>query len=277
MNKTKYIFFGTPTFAALILKRLIASGITPVAVVTNPDRPLGRKKIITPPPIKTYIMNQAVGIRDQITVVQPEDLKTITHELKDLHPEIGIVAAYGKIIPHEIIDVFPRGIVATHPSLLPHYRGATPIQSTLLNGDAETGTTVFLMDEKMDHGPIIGYKKVGIMYDDTYETLLIKLAEASADVLIEILPRFMRGDIILKAQDEAQATYTKKLIGTDGFADLQKDVPEKIGRMVRALNPEPGVWCIHNGRRMKILEADVIDGKLVLKKIQFDGEKPRAA
>lgn len=274
MNKTiRYIFFGTSEFAAIILKRLVDRGMTPAAVVTNPDRPVGRKKVVSPPAVKQYLLKSPFN---RIAIIQPERFDEVCiDEIIKIGADIGILAAYGKIIPHEVIAVFPKGIVAAHPSLLPLYRGPTPIQSALLNGDTETGTTLFLMDDIIDHGPVLAKRKAQIADNNTYETLSKKLAEASADLLIEILPRYVRGDIVPQAQDEAQATYTKKFTGADGFVNLNTDAPEKIWRMVRALNPEPGVWTMQNGRRMKILEAAVADGKLILKKIQFSGKKPQ--
>ncbi len=262
-----YIFFGTPEFASIILERLVQVGMSPIAVVTNPDRPAGRKKIITSPAVKLKVKD----LKLHADIVQSEHL--VKSDFDGWGADVGILAAYGKIIPQEVIDAFPKGIIVVHPSLLPRYRGATPIQSAILNGDAETGTTLFMMDEKIDHGKVIGNASCLISNGDTYETLAEKLANRSADLLIETLPRYMRGEIESRVQDEAQATYTKKFSAEDGFVDLKKDAPEKIWRMVRALNPEPGVWCIQQDRRMKILDAEVRNGALVLKKIQFAGEK----
>ncbi len=300
----KYIFFGTPDFAAIILEKLIAAGMIPAVVVTNPDRPAGRKKSITPPPVKQYLLKWNFN---RIEILQPENLSALRHSLLAIQPEVGILAAYGKIIPQEIMAVFPKGIIVVHPSLLPLYRGATPIQTAILNGDVKTGTTLFVMDEKIDHGSILANSTVHIAYSDTYETLMKKLAEASADLLLAVIPKYMRGELLPQAQDEARATSTKKFTSEDGFVDygvleiimgtsnaprtfdVQKSA-ETVWRMVRALNPEPGVWTIAKGgrpsfapssgategqRRMKILEADVVDGKLVLRKIQFAGEKPK--
>ena len=275
----KHIFFGTPEFAAIILEKLIKTGFIPVAVITNPDRPLGRKKIITPPPIKQLLKLNYLRDREDslVGILQPEKLEEVfIGQLKHYGAEVGILAAYGKIIPQEVIDIFPKGIIVVHPSLLPKYRGATPIQNAILAGEKETGATLILMDEKVDHGKIISNSKLLISNDDNYETLSKKLAELSADLLIKTLPDFLAGKIKLKPQDHSQATYTKKFIAEDGFVDLEKNSPEVIWRKVRALNPEPGVYTFQDGRRMKILEADLVDGKLILKKVQFEGKKPQA-
>ncbi len=288
----KYIYFGAPEFAADILSALVRGGMTPVAVVTNPDRPRGRKKIMTPPAVKSAMLGCGGGA----DILQPEVLDDVfIATLARYGAEVGVLAAYGKIIPPAVFSLFPKGIVVVHPSLLPKYRGATPIQAVILEGDRETGTTLFVMDKKVDHGSIIGQRNVLIANTDTYTTLAKKLAVVSAELLCEVLPAYVAGDGMSRAQDESQASYTKKLTSQDGYVDpqdfyfachpdepygeegsyIKKYPPEKIWRMVRALNPEPGVWTMQDGRRMKILEADVVDGKLAVKRIQFEGEKVR--
>ncbi len=277
-SNLKFIFFGTPEFSADILTRLVRAGFSPCAVVTNPDRPQGRKKLITPPPVKAA----ALGCGSSLDILQPEVLdEPFVVSLAKYSASFGVLAAYGKIMPKAVIDAFPNGIIVVHPSLLPKYRGATPIQSVILAGDHETGTTLFVMDEKVDHGPILIKKECAIADADTYETLAKKLSTLSAELLIETIPRYTAGEIVPQVQDEVGATYTKKIFTEDAFVDLEKDSPEKICRMVRALNPEPGVFTVSpsNGgapRRMKILEAECVGKKLVLKKVQFEGRTPRA-
>lgn len=275
-NNPKYVFFGTPDFAAVVLEELIAAGMAPVAVVTNPDRPAGRKKELTTPVVKIFINGADVNI----PVLQPEKLDdAFIAELKKIGAEVGVLAAYGKIVPRAVIDVFPKGIVVVHPSLLPKYRGATPIQSAILAGEDLTGTTLFVMDEKVDHGPVLGSAQVPLLDMDTYVTLAEKLAEASAGLLIDILPKYVDGTIAAVSQDEASATYTKKFSGDDGYVDLEKDDAVTVWRKVRALNPEPGVWTLRQAQgrrqRMKILDVDLVDGKLVVRKVQFDGGNPQ--
>ena len=260
----KYAFFGSPEFAALILEKLITTGLPPALVVCNPDRPAGRKKIITPPPTKT------LAEKYKIMVAQPELLAA--SEFKGL--EFGVVAAYAKILPKEVIDAFPKGIIGVHPSLLPKYRGATPIQSVILAGEKETGTTLYMLDEKVDHGKIVASSKQEVARGETYETLLKKLAELSGDLLVETLPKFASGAIKPVPQNESEATYTKKFKTEDARVSLESDDPSLIERKIRALNPEPGVWTMLNGKRTKILEASVRDGKISFKKIQVEGGKP---
>jgi methionyl-tRNA formyltransferase len=267
----KFVFFGTPDFAAIILEKLVKTGWPPVAVICNPDRPVGRKKVITPPPTK--VIASKYGIK----VYQPEKL-----EIENLKKEIGeidfaVVVAYAKIIPKNILEMPRLGFIAVHPSLLPKYRGSSPIQSVILNGEKETGVALFLADEKVDHGPILATSHLPIVVSDNYVTLNKKLAELGGDLLIKILPEYLENKITPLPQDESQATFTQKFITQDGYVDLEKDKPEIIERKVRALNPEPGVWTIKDGKRMKILEAELItDNKLKLKKIQFEGKKPVA-
>ena len=273
----RYVFFGTPDFAAIILEKLVKAGLPPVLVVCNPDRPVGRKKIITPPPVKQRIMNFESGIRQRIKIIQPEKLDPSLFLIPNSQFDFFIIAAYAKILPKEIIDIPRLGAIGVHPSLLPKYRGATPIQSVILNGEKETGVTLFLIDEKIDHGKIVASSKQQVSSKDNYESLIKKMAELAADLLIKTLPKFLNGEITPETQNENEATYTKKLTSKDAYVDLEKDDPLIVERKVRALNPEPGVWSIINGKRTKILETEIIDGKLKLKKIQVEGKRPQIA
>ena len=269
----KYIFFGTPEFAAIILGKLIKAGFSPLVVVCNPDRPVGRKKIITPP------LTKLLTLKYNIPILQPEVLTNYKLQITNYKPDFFVVAAYGKIIPKEILAIPRLGTIGVHPSLLPKYRGSSPIQSVILNGEKETGVTLFLMDEKVDHGKIISNVKYQISNLDNYETLTRKLAELSADLLIETLSKFLKDEIAPLAQDETQATYTKKFVTEDGYVNLEKDEPALIERKIRALNPEPGIWTLQQvqgkQKRVKLLEAELVDGKLKLTKIQVEGKKPQ--
>ena len=266
----KYAFFGTPEFAAIILEKLIKEGMPPVLVVCNPDRPMGRKKIITPPPTKI------IAKKNGISVWQPEELKIENLKLKIGSVDLAVVAAYAKILPAWVIEYFVRGVVGVHPSLLPKYRGATPIQSAILNGEKKTGVTLFLIDEKVDHGQILVNKESRIMNNESSESLHDRLAELGADLLIETLPKFVNGEIKPQTQNEAEATYTKKFETEDAFVDLEKDDPDVVMRKINALNPEPGVYTIRDGKRVKILAAELKDGKLKLTRIQEAGGMAKA-
>ena len=279
---TKYVFFGTPQFAAIILEKLINSGFIPEAVVCNPDKPVGRKKIITPPPTKL------LAVKYNILVLQPEVLSISNFQFSISNFDFFIVASYAKIIPKEILEIPRLGAIGVHPSLLPKYRGSSPIQTAILKGDAKTGVTLFLMDEKIDHGPILSQSEIQISQSETYTSLHDKLAELGAELLIDFLKKYenIRKDEKIEGmpQDESQATYTKKFSNKDAYIeplDLEKaqneggEIAIQIDRKIRGLNPEPGTWTIKNGKRVKILEAILTVGnKLKLKKIQFEGKKP---
>lgn len=250
----KFIFFGTPEFAAIILEKLINAGYMPAAVICNPDELVGRKKILTSPPVK--ILSQKHDIR----IFQPEKLRDnleFAEQLKNLKSDLAIIAAYGKIIPKEILDIPSSGFINVHPSLLPKYRGASPIQYAILNGDHETGVTIMAVDEEMDHGNIISNLKTQISRVDTFESLSQKLAKLGAELLIKILPDYVSGKIKPVEQDHSRATYTKIIKKEDGKIDWSKSADE-IERMTRGYYPWPDVWTVWSDKILKILAADVL-------------------
>lgn len=271
----KYIFFGSPEFARLILERLIATSLTPAAVVCNPDRPFGRKKILTPPPVKELVVDYNLKNKDKIRIFQPENLSNFKFEISNFEIDAFVVAAYAKIIPKDILNVPRLGTIGVHPSLLPRFRGASPVQSAILSGERETGTTLFLMDEKMDHGPILASEKINIPESVAYPELERTLARLSADILIQTIPDFLRGEIVQQPQDEEKATYTKKFVTDDGFIDLERDSAELIMRKVNALNPSPGVWIMRSEKRVKLLEAKRKGKDIFITRIQPEGKKPQ--
>jgi len=246
----KIIFFGTSEFAIPALEALIKEGYEIVAVITNPDEPKGRKKILSPPPLK--ITAQKLNLN----VLQFPTLKIENLKLKIPNADVGIVAAYGKIIPAEIINLFPFGILNIHPSLLPKYRGPTPIQTTILNGEKETGVTIIKIDEEVDHGNIISNSQFLVSNEDTYKTLESRLAKLGAELLIKILPDYLAGKIAPQPQDHSQATFTRKFTREDAKIDWSKTA-EEIDRQIRALNPEPGTWTSWGDKTLKILEAKI--------------------
>ena len=302
----KYIFFGTPRFAAIILKKLIEAGFIPEAVVCNPDEPVGRKKILTAPATKARIMNYELGIKNKIKILQPTKLSTsdVVNELKQLNADVFIVAAYNKIIPEEIINIPKFKTIGVHPSLLPKYRGPSPIQTAILNGDKKTGVDLFLIDKGIDHGPVLVSIECKISEKDNYETMEAKLAELGAKLLVDNLSKYLEGKLEAKEQDHSQATFTKKFSTEDGRVDLppqfchsaldaesrnldsrfrgndnvKEDSPELIFNKIRALNPDPGVFTFFNTKtgekRVKLLEAQLKDGNLELLKVQPEGKKP---
>ena len=277
----KYVFFGSPRFAAIILQKLIDAGMPPVALVCNPDRPAGRKQIVTPPPTKLIALAQA----EPIPVLQPEAFDhTLAENLRVLAPDILVVAAYAKIIPSAVLEIPRVGTLGAHPSLLPKYRGSSPIQTAILNGETETGTTIYLMDAKMDHGPILAAERLSLKGDEQYEAVEKKLAGLSGTLLISAMPNYVAGILTPKPQDESGATYTKKFATEDGFIDEKDlaaaahgnmDTARSILQKINALNPEPGAWTASGDKRVKLLEATIENGRLVLLTIQNEGEKPK--
>jgi len=251
MNTKKLIFFGTSDFSVPALKALATAGYEISLVVTTPDEPVGRKQLLTPPPIKT--MADSLGLR----AIQPKSLKkdlTIVDSLSALSPDFAVVASYGKIIPQAIIDLFPQGMINIHPSLLPKYRGPSPIQSVLLNGEKETGVCIIQLDAEVDHGAIIARQELGIMNNESCIELSERLAKVGADLLIKALPGYLSGDTKPQEQDHTQATFTKKFTSEDGKIDWQKSA-EEINNQIRALNPEPGTFCLLNDEVLKIIRA----------------------
>lgn len=278
MISSSFVFFGSPKFARIILEKLAENNIFPAVLICNPDKPFGRKKIITPPPTKQFVIERNLPVK----IFQPETKEDLLETIKN--PEIAknkfaVLAAYSKILPQEVISFFPLGIVGVHPSLLPLYRGASPIQSAILDGDKKSGTTIFLIDEKTDHGPILGMEEMDISdFSYNYEKLEEDLANASANILIRTLPLFAEGKIVPKPQDEFKATYTKKFVTEDGFVDLKKDNPELVAKKIRALNPDPGVYTMIENKRIKLLEISKLnDGSFVITKIQPEGKNPQPA
>ncbi len=210
----KFVFFGTPEFAAVILEKLIAADYIPAAIVCNPNEPVGRKKILTPPPVKRLIENNKLSIE----IFQPatkSELLAISDKLLAIKPNLMVIAAYGKIIPKEILNIPHRGTLNIHPSLLPKYRGASPIQYAILNGDKEIGITIMGVDEKMDHGPILANSKL-LIDSDTYESLSQRMAKLGAELLIKTIPDYISGKIKPIKQDHSKATYTKIIKKEDG-------------------------------------------------------------
>lgn len=251
-RKIKIVFWGTSEFAIPALAALCKDGRHIAAVVANPDEPAARRHIITPPPVKAWALARA------LKVLQPTSPTAIEKELRDLAPDLFIVAAYGKLIPKKILDISELGALNIHPSLLPRWRGPAPIQYAILEGDAKTGVTIMQMDEQMDHGPIVAQRELAIS-KIKYKDLRDALAGTGAELLIETLPRWIRGELKPVPQDESHATYSKILTREDGRIDWSKPA-EEIGRMVRALNPWPGAWTVwtRDGKqlRVRVEEAD---------------------
>ncbi len=270
----KFVYFGTPKYSAQILEQLIAANFVPTAVICNPDRPVGKKKIITPPPTKV------VAAKHGIQVFQPENRTELDSLAPKLASDFSIVAYYYQMLSKEILNRFRLGTIGVHYSFLPKYRGATPVQAALLNGDSAIGISLYLIDEKLDHGPILSQKSVPLKPIDTYLDLENKLTPLAGEMLIQLLPDFIAGKIQPQEQDHNAATFTKKFTTADAEVDIVKDKPLIIYRKIQAFTPEPGVWTMnfkgYEGKRVKLLEAEHRNNELIVKKIQVEGKKPQS-
>ncbi len=246
----RVIFMGTPEFACPGLSRLIAAPeLEIVGVFTQPDKPVGRKQLLTPPPIKE------LALKHGIKVFQPEKIRPEAETIRNLKPDLIVVIAYGKIIPQEILDIPTFGCVNVHASLLPKYRGAACLNAPILNGDKETGVTIMLMEAGLDTGPILRQTRMELSGSETLETVHDKLSELGANQLVPTLLDFMAGKIKPQTQDDSQASYIKTLKKEDGRIDFNKSAVE-IERMIRAYNPWPGTYTEINGEILKIIAVE---------------------
>src|SRR3989344_1477466 len=259
-SEIRLIFFGTSHFAVPILTQLVRSGYRPQLVVTQPDAPVGRKKVLTPPPIKD------AAVQMGLPIFQPASLKTdeTALVLEKKSPGIFILAAYGKIVPRRILEIPRLGSLNAHPSLLPKFRGASPIHAAILSGETETGATIIQMDSEVDHGPIVAQEKFSLHGDETYLRLSTQLAEFSAELLLGALPSYMEGKTELLPQHHEKASFTGLIKPTDAKIDWNRSATE-IERMVRAYHlwptahthwRRPGAEIPH---RINILRAHVED------------------
>jgi methionyl-tRNA formyltransferase len=253
--KNKLVFMGTPEFAVPCLEALInCNDIQIVAVYTQPDKEAGRGLQLTASPVKLVAQTRNLPLR------QPDTLKNFAalEALQALHPDIIVVAAYGKLIPVEILAVPPYGCLNLHPSLLPRYRGATPIPAAILNGDTASGVSIMLLDTGMDSGPVLKQREVAVSDDDTAASLGARLAQIAADLLMEVLPLWLGGKIQPRPQDDSRATYTRPIHKEDGRIDWNQDAL-LIWRKVRAYAPWPGCFTSWSGKNLKIIHAVPLD------------------
>lgn len=249
MPKTRIIFIGTASFGLPTFKALIKDeSLEVVLVVTQPDKPLGRKQIITPSPIKLE------AEKNQLTVLQPEPIIDIREKISLLKPDLIIVAAYAQLIPEAILNLPKYGCLNLHASLLPKYRGSAIIQAAILNGNKETGLTVIKMDKGLDTGPIVAQAALAIGDEDTAGSLYDKLAKAGADFLLTTIKKYLAGKIAPTAQDSARSSYAKELTKSDGLINWAKPAVY-LEKFIRAMNPWPMAWTWQNGQQVKIIAA----------------------
>lgn len=244
------VFMGTPQFAVPILGSLLRSPYQVVAVYTQPDKPVGRRQRLTPSPVKELAREH------KIPVIQPNTLKTaeVVEDLASLKPELIVVAAFGQILPRKVLSLPKFSCLNIHPSLLPQHRGPSPVADSLLCGDLLTGVTIILMDEGLDSGPILAQEKVGIAATDTTGSLTAKLAHVGAGLLMDTLPKWLKGELEPQPQGESQATYSRLITSKDGEIDWHLPAVE-LWQRVRAFNPWPGCYTWWQGKRLKIHSA----------------------
>lgn len=255
MKDMRIVFMGTPDFAAAILKRLIDTGRNVVGVFSQPDKPVGRKQIIMPTATK------ALAMEHNIPVYQPAKLRdgTALEIMKELAPDLVVVAAYGKILPKELLDIPPLGNVNVHGSLLPKYRGSAPIQWSVINGDKVTGITTMYMAEGMDTGDMIMKFELPIGEDETAGELFDRMAELGAESIEKTLELFDKGEVKAEPQNEEEATYAPMLKKEMGEIDYSKTA-EEIHNLARGLNPWPMAYTFLDGKSIKIHEAGSAEG-----------------
>lgn len=263
----KIVFWGTSEFAVPALKALHGAGFD-LTVITMPDKPIGRKNILTPPPVK--VTAEKLGLK----VLQPPKLKDdiFFEDYKSLSPDLCVVTAYGKIIGQRYLDVPKHGFLNIHPSLLPKYRGPSPIQTAIMNGDTETGVVITIVDADMDHGPILKQTTYNLQPTTTYQEAHDELAKIGAKLLVETIPEYIDGKIKPQEQDHSKATFCKMLERADGKIDWSRS-PQEIYNQIRALNPEPGTWTTWKDKVFNIKSAKLVDNKLELLIIQLEGKK----
>lgn len=251
------IFMGTPDFAVQALERLIAEHRV-LGVVTQPDRPAGRKKQLKASPVKQ------LALQHNIPVYQPEKLRKNPEAIAELKalgiPDVYVVAAFGQILPQAVLDIPAHGSINIHASLLPRWRGAAPIQAAIRNGDAETGVTIMKMDAGLDTGPMLLKRAIPIASDETGASLHDKLAILGADLVSEALPAYLNGELEPQPQDDALSTFAPQIQKQDGQIHWEQDAVA-IERLVRAFTPWPGTSTTWNGQYLKILGGFVQDGK----------------
>jgi methionyl-tRNA formyltransferase len=244
------VFAGTPEFAAAVLQRLLRSSHRVIAVYTQPDRPAGRGRKLTPSPVKQLAVAHGLEVR------QPLNLKGADDQLAlaALHADVMVVVAYGLILPRAVLGAPRLGCVNLHASILPRWRGAAPIQRALLEGDRETGITVMQMDEGLDTGAMLDIARCEIRADDTAQTLHDRLAGMAAEILPGALDRLAAGSLVPQRQDDTLATYAKKIEKSEGRIDWSRSAAE-LDRQVRAFNPWPVAYTEINGETLRVWRA----------------------
>lgn len=243
----KIVFMGTPDFAAGALQALIEAGHEITAVVTQPDKAKGRSKELTFPPVKECALAHHIPVLQPVRIKRPE----VIEELKQYEADVYVVAAFGQILSAQILEIPKYGCLNIHASLLPKYRGASPIQHVIIDGEEETGVTIMQMDEGLDTGDMLYKKRIAIAEDDTFESLHDKLMAISGEAIVEALELLEKGALVPEKQDDGISCYAKLIAKEMGNIDFTRSACE-IDRLVRGLNPWPSAFTFYKGKQLKI-------------------------
>ena len=297
----RLVFMGTPVFVLPVLDALLAATEVQIAgVYTPPDRPRGRGRSAEMAPVKSHALERGLAVYQPASLRRP----SVQEELASLRPDVIVVAAYGRFLPPPVLETPPHGCLNLHPSLLPEYRGPSPVVTTLLDGRAGTGVSLMRLDPGMDTGPIIAQREHPISPEDTAETLTAALFRLGADLLVDRLDPWVAGELSAQTQDESRATVTRKLERTDGQADWMLPA-EELERRRRAYTPWPGLFTHWQDQVLKLLDVTALpktaggeyqpgrvvplepgpapvgvmtpDGVLGLKRLQLEGRRPTTA
>ena len=251
----RILFMGTPDYSVKTLEALYNSAHEVIAVFAQPDKPVGRKQILTPPPVKQFAVDKGIPVYQPLTLRDGEAFKTI----KEINPDVIVVVAYGKILPEEILNFPQYGCINGHASLLPKYRGASPIQWCIVCGEKQTGVTTMLMDEGMDTGDILDTAVTQIGDEETAEELFERLSVISADLMLKTLENIENGNATPVKQNEAEATYAPIIKKDMAHLDFSKSASE-LKCAVRGYYSWPCAFCFIEGKRVKVISANVVKG-----------------
>lgn len=248
MRNEKIVFMGTPEFASNVLEGLIFNDYNIVGVVTQPDKEVGRKRVLTPSPVKE------IALKHNIKVFTPKKIRVEYDDILALNPDLIITCAYGQIIPSAILDYPKYKCINTHGSLLPRGRGGAPIQHAIIDGDEKTGITLMFMNEKMDEGDILVQEELAIDELDTNTTLFSKLSNLALKMLLDFLPNYFEGNYTNTSQDHSKATYTYNLTKEDEFISFNNKT-KTVYNHIRGLLDNPGAYFVCNGKKYKLLKV----------------------
>ncbi|HAZ59275.1 MAG TPA: methionyl-tRNA formyltransferase [Trichococcus sp.] len=250
----KIIFMGTPEFSVPILEALLQHEYDVIAVVTQPDRPVGRKKILTPSPVKK------AALKHGLPVYQPEKISGSPEmeELIALNPDLIVTAAYGQFLPVKLLNAPRFRSINVHASLLPKYRGGAPVHYAIINGEIETGVSIMYMEKKMDAGAVLAQRAIPITEQDDVGTMFLKLSELGKNLLIETLPDFFQGNLVPQEQDESAATFSPNIKREEERIDWSKTAAQ-VAFQVRGMRPWPVAHTLLDGQRIKVWAGQAVE------------------